>query len=99
MTARLKQDVVLRRPLASPPMPNRKPSAPTTMPMIAIVFALSTSLFFTRARRSAGRAPVVGVVAPPSDSPAVSVSTGAGLSGSGPPGGVTCTQLTVEPSL
>ena len=50
---------VLRRPLASPPMPNRKPSAPTTIAMIAIVFALSTSLFFT-VLVAAG----VGVVAP-----------------------------------
>ena len=65
------------------------------MPMIAIVFALSTSLFFT-VLVAAG---VAGVGDPWSDSAAVSVKTGTGLSASGPPAGDTSTHWTVEPSL
>src|SRR5207248_11673469 len=74
---------VLRRPLRIPPIPASSPTAPTMMPMMAIVFALSTALCFTELV-----ATVVGVVARSPD-PVVSVKTGTGLSGSGPPGGET----------
>ena len=71
--------------------------APTINAMIAIVLALSTSLWLAvlllDALVLAEPATVVGVVLAPASVPAVRVSSGAGLSGSGPPGVDSWTQL------
>src|SRR5262249_44750851 len=91
-------DAVLRRLRTMAATAAMSPIAPTITPMIASVFALSTSLCFTVLDALPDGA-VVGVGVPVPSPPAVRVTTGAGLSGSGPPGGVTCTQFTVEPSL